>query len=163
MNTPASENMREGTESWRLRAQSEGELSRNLGVEDEGDVGVLGAGEEDVGVPGAGVPDAEEEGGGGLDDLRTYSNHPPASPLETHAARIAAKPTRGSCLCVVEEVIGAEGVESSWTIATPAVRRNRANHFVRESDRRKNSNEKSAVVSSLSYQNARESARRRAA
>lgn len=123
-----------------MRAQREGEPDRSFGAANEED------GEEAGG---------EVEGGAGLGegDFRTYSNHPPAKPLETHAARIAAKPSLRSCTCGCFGALEGEvGVESSWTIATPAVRRKSENHLVLESDRRKKSREKRAVVSSLSYE-----------
>lgn len=132
--TPENEKRSEGTESWRLRAQREGEFLRNWREGDLGESGVA-----------AGVG-ADEEG-----LLRTHSNHAPASPLLKQAARIAAKPLVGSCerdTWRVGEGLGSD--DSSWTMATPVVRRMREIHFWTERERRKKRMEKMAVVRSLS-------------
>lgn len=117
---------------------------------EEAERGVPGAGEEVVGVSADGVCGAGE-GVEAAGDFRTHSNHPPARPLEMQAARIAARPTRGSWLCVSAVLEEEEGEESSWTMATPAVRRKSENHLVRVRERWKKRREKSAVVRSLSY------------
>jgi hypothetical protein len=89
-----------------LRAQSEGEFFLSRGREEEreevveeAERGVPGAGEEVVGVSAEGLCGAGE-GVEAAGDFKTHSNHPPARPLEMQAARMAARPTRGSWLGV---------------------------------------------------------------
>lgn len=84
-------------------------------------------------------------GGGGV--FKTYSNQPPARPEEMHAAMMAMRPI------LALPPFGVEGVlvtPSSWTVATPIVRRKRENHFRGERVRRKNITEKMAAVKSFS-------------
>lgn len=126
-----------------LRAQSEGELARIR-------IGGCTAGESVL----FDAFDFDGEGDSGTvapGDLRIHSNHAPANPLDTHAAKMAASPIRGSC-CALRTAFGGDDgdVDSSCTIATPAVRRKRANHFRLERERLKNAREKRAVVRSLS-------------
>lgn len=112
------------------------------------------AGESDGGSPLAppspAAPSNAAGTGSGTGALRTYSNHPPARPDDTHAARIAASPTRGFWRTSREGVVGWR-TPSSWTVATPTVRRKRESHLVRESERRKKRTEKRAAVRSLSW------------
>lgn len=90
------------------------------------------------------------EGGGAEGDLRTCSNQPPARPEEMHAARMARRPILGSW--GVEEVEGGGWrTPSSWTVATPMVRRKSESHFVRLRERWKKMTEKRAAVRSLSW------------
>jgi len=94
---PAAENVRLETDSCTLRAHRLGELGRSRRG---GELRLLAAELADRGDPNGEPGEGESlpstsAGGGGAGALRTYSNQPPARPDDTHAARMAARPTRG--------------------------------------------------------------------
>lgn len=102
-------------------------------------------------------------GVGGDGALSTHSNHAPAKPLDMQAAKMATRPTLGSCPPSSSELgeNAEEGdddddddgiTDSSCTVATPAVRSNKENHFLKESAFLKNMSENRAVVRSFSCQ-----------
>lgn len=161
---PEREKVRLETDSCRLRAQRLGELGLSLSwlpllleVVEVALIGLPGGGELKPAWPSTGVlcalTLAMGVGAGAAGPLRTYSNQPPASPLEMHAARMAASPTRGSCEPEAESAEGVEGlrVPESCTVATPMTSRSRLNHLVADRERRKKMTLKRAAVSSLSW------------
>lgn len=145
--TPAKENASEGTASCKFLAHSEGVVF------------VLGFDEGLAPPPLPLLLEAEPLVVGGASSssegrFRTHSNHAPASPLLMHAAKMAANPFLGSCAAASRrcDLLRPPDVSvvSSWTIATPTVRRTSENHLADESECLKNRIENMAVVRSLS-------------